>query len=115
MEGLEFAHFLVDTLLEKKGSDILLMDIRDQAIFTDYFLICNGDNRRQLKALAESVTEEAKKKADQQPWGVEGEAEFGWVLVDFGDVVVHLFDPEQRDYYKLEELWNQGHVVLRMQ
>ena len=114
MEGLEFAHFLVDTLLEKKGSDILLMDIRERAIFTDYFVICNGDNKRQLKALADSVTDEAKKQAEVMPWGVEGQAEFGWVLVDFGDVVVHLFDPEQRDYYALEELWD-GHVVVSIE
>ena len=114
MEGLEFAHFLVDTLLEKKGSDILLMDIREHAIFTDYFVICNGDNKRQLKALADSVTDEAKKKAEMMPWGVEGQAEYGWVLVDFGDVVVHLFDPEQRDYYGLEDLWD-GHVVVSIE
>ena len=114
MEGLEFAHFLVDTLLEKKGSDILLMDIREHAIFTDYFVICNGDNKRQLKALADSVTQEAKKQADLFPWGVEGQPEFGWILVDFGDVVVHLFAPEQRSYYDLEELWD-GHVVVSIE
>jgi ribosome-associated protein len=106
---------LVDTILDKKGADIVLLDIRDEALFTDYFLICNGDNDRQLRTLANSITEDAKKKADLQAWGREGEAEGGWLLIDFGNLVVHLFSPEKRRYYKLEELWNSSHVVLRLQ
>ena len=93
----------------------MLMDIHEHAVFTDYFLICSGDNRRQLKTLAESVYQEAKEKAAALAWGVEGDPDTGWVLVDFGDVVVHIFAPEQRAYYDLEELWQDGHVVLRMQ
>ncbi len=115
VEGLELAHFLVDTILDKKGSDILLMDIREQAIFTDYFLLCNGESRRQIQALAESIYDKAKKEADTLAWSVEGDPEAGWVLVDFGDVIVHVFAPEQRLFYNLEELWHAGHVVLRMQ
>lgn len=91
------------------------MDIHEHAIFTDYFLLCNGENRRQLQTLADSVYQEAKEKADTLAWGVEGDAEHGWVLVDFGDVVVHIFAPDRRAYYDLEELWQDGHVVLRMQ
>lgn len=105
----------VDTILNKKGSDIVLLDIRDEALFTDYFLICNGDNDRQLRTLADSISEDAKKKADLLAWGREGEAESGWLLMDFGDLVVHLFSPDKRQYYKLEELWNNAHVVLRLQ
>jgi ribosome-associated protein len=68
-----------------------------------------------LKALAESVAQDAKNDASIPALGIEGEASTGWVLVDFGDLVVHLFAPEQRDYYRLEDIWDQAHVVLHMQ
>ncbi len=115
LEGLELANLLVETVLDKKGSDILLLDIRDQAVFTDFFLLCNGENERQLQALADGIAESAKKEMNTQPWGIEGEAASGWLLVDFGDVVVHLFSAEKRRYYNLDDLWGDGHVVLRMQ
>lgn len=115
LEGLELANHLVEAVLDKKGSDILLLDIRDQAVFTDFFLICNGESERQLQALADGITESAKKDMDTLPWGVEGDANTGWLLVDFGDVVVHLFSEEKRRYYNLDDLWSNGHVVLRMQ
>ncbi|MCA9993530.1 MAG: ribosome silencing factor [Anaerolineales bacterium] len=106
---------MVDSILDKKGSDILLLDLREQAIFTDYFLLCNGDSDRQLQALAEGITETAKKVGDVLPWGVEGDAESGWVLVDYGDIIIHIFSPEKRAYYNLEELWSHARIVLRIQ
>jgi ribosome-associated protein len=115
LEGSELAHLLVESILDKKGESILLLDIRDQAIFTDFFLLANADSSRQLQAMADGLLETAKKKADTLPWGVEGEPESGWMLVDFGDVVVHLFDPEKREYYNLEDLWREARVVVRMQ
>lgn len=115
LEGLELAHLLVDSLLEKKGSDILLLDIREHAAFADYFLLCSGENDRQLKALAENVALDAKKDGQARPMGYEGAAEDGWVLIDFGDLIVHLFSPEKRAYYNLETLWDDAHVVMRMQ
>ena len=115
LEGIELAHVLVDTILEKKGGDIVLLDIRDEALFTDYFLICNGDNDRQLKALADGIADDAKEKANLIAWGKEGAASDGWMLMDYGDLIVHLFSPEKRDYYRLEELWAGAHVVLRLQ
>ncbi len=106
---------LVDTIVDKKGSDILLLDIRAHAVFADYFLICNGENERQLKALADNVALDAKNDAKIIPMGVEGEPSSGWVLVDFGDLVVHLFSPEQREYYRLEDIWDQANVVMNIQ
>lgn len=106
---------LVDTILDKKGSDILLLDIREQAVFADYFLLCSGTNARQLKAMVDSIVTESKSKAGFRSAEIEGEADGGWMLVDFGDVLVHAFAPEQRHYYALEELWSNAHVVLRMQ
>lgn len=104
----------MDSILDKKGGDIILLDIREQAVFANYFLICSGENERQLKALAENVAGDAKHKANISANSIEGEAKYGWVLVDFGDLIVHLFSPEKRDYYDLEDLWREARVVLRV-
>lgn len=115
LQGLELANLLVDALLEKKGSDILLLDVRHQAIFADYFLLCNGDSEPQLRALAASLVGRAKETAAVRPRGTEGEPADGWILIDYGDVVVHLFAPVWRTYYDLESLWHEARVVMRMQ
>lgn len=105
---------LVETLIDKKGSNILLLDIREHAVFSDYFILCNGDNDRQIRALTDAVIEAARKNADLQPRSAEGEAETGWVLVDLGSIIIHLFSRDRRIYYNLEDLWGDAHVVLRM-
>ncbi|MCA9924164.1 MAG: ribosome silencing factor [Anaerolineales bacterium] len=115
LESLELAHLLVDTILDKKGSHITLLDLREQTVFADYFLICTAENDRQLRALAQSVVEDAKQNGKVMANGREGMPETGWVLVDFGDLIVHLFSPSTRAYYNLEELWAEAHVVLHMQ
>ena len=106
---------MVDAVVDKKGSDITLLDIREQATFADYFLICNGENERQLQALADGLIEKAKHATQILADGVEGEPRSGWLLIDFGDLVVHLFSPQKRDYYNLEELWDEAHIILHMQ
>lgn len=106
---------LVDSIVDKKGSDIILLDLREYATFADYFLIGNGENERQLNALAEEIALKAKKLAGSAAFGIEGSPASGWVLVDFGDLVVHLFSPQKRDYYGLEDIWDEAHVVMRMQ
>ncbi|GAP10110.1 iojap-like ribosome-associated protein [Bellilinea caldifistulae] len=90
------------------------MDIQDIATFTDYFILCSGSSERMIESLADAVLENAKKEF-QMIGKKEGYAQGGWVLVDLGDVIVHLFSPEQRDYYRLEELWSQGKILLRLQ
>ncbi len=106
---------MVDTIVDRKGSDITLLDIRDQAFFADYFLICNGENERQLGALVDNIRDKAKQEANLLANGVEGDPHSGWMLVDFGDLIVHIFSPAKRTFYDLENLWNEAHVVLRMQ
>jgi ribosome-associated protein len=106
---------LVDTIVDKKGSDILLLDIREYTTFADYFLIGNGENERQLNTLAEEIALKAKNGAGTNAIGIEGLASSGWVLVDFGDLVVHLFSPQMRNYYGLEDIWAEAHVVMNMQ
>lgn len=106
---------LVDSILDKKGSDITLLDIREQAVFADYFLICCAENDRQLRAIANGITADAKEHAELAAYAVEGQPSSGWVLIDYGDLIIHLFSPEKRAYYDLESLWNEAQVVLQMQ
>jgi ribosome-associated protein len=105
---------MVAALEDKKAEDIVLIDIHDIASFADYFIICSGSSDRMLDALAKAVAEKAHEILDikTQP---EGNPNSGWLLVDIGDVVVHLFSPDQREYYQLEELWERGKVLLRLQ
>jgi ribosome-associated protein len=106
---------VVDIVEEKLGEDILLLDIRELSLFADFFVICNGTSERQLKALVEGVRETVKNELDILPHHIEGEPASGWVLLDFIDVIVHIFTPELRAYYDLEGLWHEGKVLLRMQ
>ncbi len=91
-----------------------MLDLKGLASFTDYFVLCTGTSDRMLDALADSVLETIRKKHHKRG-RVEGEAREGWVVLDFGDVVVHLFSPDQRDYYRLEELWQEGKVLIHVQ
>ena len=108
------AREIVDVLIDKKGEDVLLLDIQDLTIIADYFVICSGTSYRMLNALADSVNEHLRDQFKIKT-KVEGDPQNGWLLVDYGDVVLHIFSPEQRDYYSLEEFWSEGKVVVRMQ
>lgn len=99
---------------DKKGEDIIVLDIRELADFAEYFVICSGTSDRMLQALADEVKERIW-KALQLRGRAEGQPQDGWVLVDFGDVVVHLLSPDRRNYYRLEDLWSNGKVLLRLQ
>ncbi|MBI5352109.1 MAG: ribosome silencing factor [Chloroflexi bacterium] len=105
---------MVNSLEDKKGEDIVLIDLKDIVSFTDYFIICTGTSDRMVDALANATIEDIrvkhKKKGKKQ-----GLSRDGWVIVDYGDVVLHLFSPDQRDFYNLEELWEDGKVLLRLQ
>ena len=104
----------MDSLEEKKGEDIVLMDIREIADFADYFILCSGTSDRMLDALADTAEERARSQFKVHG-RVEGSPGDGWLLIDFGDVILHLFSPERRDYYHLEELWSKGKVLLHLQ
>lgn len=113
--GLELARSIVDVLDEHKGEDILLLDLHGICSFTDYFVLCTGASERTLAALAEEVVRRMKRGRQIVARGKEGEAESGWVLLDFGDVIVHLFSHDLRAYYRLEDVWRTGRVILRVQ
>jgi ribosome-associated protein len=109
------AHTIVDTLEEKKGEDILLLDLIGVSSFTDYFVLSTGGSRRTLQALSEEVMTRVKERYHVNARSVEGDADSGWILIDYGDVILHLFSPKTRGYYRLEDLWRDGKVVLRIQ
>jgi ribosome-associated protein len=91
-----------------------LLDLRGVAIFADFFVICTGTSDRMLNALAQAAVDQAREQHDLRGI-VEGDPRKGWLLADFGDIIVHLFSPDRRDYYRLEELWSQGKVLLHLQ
>lgn len=89
------------------------MDLREVASFTDYFVVCTGTSDRMLDALAKAAMEEARKK-HRTKGRLEGNSRDGWLLLDYGDVIVHLFSPDQREFYDIEELWAEGKTLLRL-
>ena len=112
--SLELAHTIVDVLEEKKGEDILLLDLAGVATFTDLFVICSARSERTLKALSNEVSHVVREQYDRRPLQIEGDPRSGWILLDYGGVILHLFSPALRDYYALEQLWAEGRVVLHM-
>jgi ribosome-associated protein len=108
------AHTIVDAAADKKASDVLLLDVRQVTLIADYFVLCNGQSTRQLRAIADGITESLKERGERF-LRVEGTPESGWVLMDFGAVIAHIFSPELRTYYALEKLWQDAPVVVRMQ
>ena len=90
------------------------MDLQKVASFTDYFVLCTGTSDRMLDALANSVVDKVRETYKVKGRS-EGQSSAGWVVVDFGSVTVHIFAPETRDFYRLEELWNDGKILLQLQ
>lgn len=90
-----------------------MLDLKGIASFTDYFVICTGTSDRMLDALANGAQDDMRKKFKEKA-KKQGNARDGWVIVDYGGVVVHLFSADQRDFYQIEELWNDGKVLLRL-
>jgi ribosome-associated protein len=114
LNPLELAHSIVEALEDTKGENIVLIDLQSIALFTSYFVICTGTSDRMLDALAEHTVEKTK-DALTAKGRIYGQSSSGWVVVDFGSVIVHCFAPETREFYKLEELWKEGKVLLRLQ
>jgi ribosome-associated protein len=96
---------------DKKAADIIVQEVRRLLLITDYFVIATGVNNRQVDAIAEAVEEALRKEAGIKPIGREGLDEQTWVLLDYGDIVVHIFQPELREFYRLESLWSDAPLV----
>lgn len=108
------AREIVDVLEDKKGEDILLMDIRDLTTVAEYFVICSGGSDRTIRALVDAVREALRMK-HRLRGRIEGQPADGWMVLDYGDIVLHVFSPDQRSYYRLEDLWHDGKILLRLQ
>jgi len=113
-EPLALAHRLLDIFEEKQVEDIVLLDMQKVTIITDYFLIGTAASDRQSRAVVEEVAARVKEEEGIPPLGIHGAPESGWIIIDYGDVVVHLFAPEKRTYYDLEGLWSRAPVVVKI-
>ena len=102
---IEHARRIAELAQEKLAADVVILDMRPVCSYTDYFVICTGQSPRQTKAIYDAVREEIKKADGLTPRTVAGEREASWILADYLDVVLHVFTPEAREYYRLEELW----------
>ena len=113
LEPLRLARNLVDIIADKMGSDILLLDISSVSLIADYFIVCSAQSERQIDAITEDIRTTLK-DVGVDMLHLEGTAASGWVLMDYGGVVIHVFSPLQRDRYRLEALWAKARTVVRL-
>ncbi len=114
MEALDLVQSITTILVDKQAEDIVVLDISALTTLADYFIIASGTSTRQLDALQYALTEALKKVEPPVEARVEGIPESGWVLLDLNTIVVHLFAPELRSYYRLEDLWKASRLVTRL-
>ena len=106
--GLQRALLAARTAEDNRGADIVVLDMRELTAVFDYFVLASGTSRRQLHAMSEEIDHALEDRMGDRRLGIEGYEESRWILLDYGDVVIHLFEPEMRAYYALEDLW--GHA-----
>lgn len=114
LEALEIARKAVDTASDKQATDIILLDTKEICGFSDYFVICTSETSRQTRAIADEIQNKLKKEG-VLPLHLEGTSDSGWLLLDYGDVIIHIFASAERDYYQLERLWDKAKTVVRIQ
>ncbi|MDI1322121.1 MAG: ribosome silencing factor [Algoriphagus sp.] len=112
MTAEQLSKVIVKGMEEKKASNIVLMDLRNiKNRFTDFFVICSGNSDTQLDAISDSIEEQVSKAGEAKPWRTEGKSSKQWVLVDYVNVVAHIFLKDQREFYGLEELWGDAKIT----
>ena len=109
MESSQLANKIAELIFNKKGYDVKILNLRKLTTITDYFVICTGDSDTQVKAIADEVDKEMRDEGIK-PWHTEGYQSLNWVLIDFVDVVVHIFKKDTRDFYNLEKLWGDAEI-----
>lgn len=110
MDAREIAKIACEALADKKASDIKVIDIKNISVIADYFVLADGDNQNQLQAM-QSAVDEALYKAGIHAKQVEGNNNSTWILMDYGDIIVHIFSKEDRLFYDLERIWRDGTVI----
>jgi len=110
LQGKELAHHIAQLILDKKGYDVVILDLQGLTSATDYFVICSVDSDVQAKAIIGHVKDDLIYETIK-PWHTEGTSSSNWILMDFVDVVVHVFHPETREFYSLERLWGDAQVT----
>ena len=111
--GLQRALLAAQTAEDNRGTDIVVLDMRELTSMFDYFVVASGTSRRQLHAMSEEIDRVLQEELNDRRLGIEGYQESRWILLDYGDVVIHLFEPETRAYYAIEELWAHAKRVPR--
>ena len=102
---------IIDSIKQHKGKEVVSLDLRKIEIAVcDFFIICHGTSNTHIASIAENVRKEISKQMKEKPWHTEGEANKEWVLMDYFNVVVHIFNKEKRDFYKLENLWADANI-----
>lgn len=101
----QLQHFVVDKADDMKAADIVIIDVREKTSITDFMVLCTGNSRRHVSSIAEHVADEAR-AANLLPLGMEGQKEGDWVVLDLGDVMLHIMQEEHRQIYQLEKLWS---------
>ena len=101
-------------LEERLAADILLLDVGAVTLLADYFVLCTANSDRQISALVGDLSKQLKAQVGR-PFGIEGQTESGWVLLDYGDVVVHVLSKEMREFYALEDLWKGAQTIVHIQ
>lgn len=102
---------IVEGLLEKKAKNIRLLDVRELTTLTDFFVVCHGTSETQIRALANSVMEKVKQSLEESVWKQEGMDSRRWIILDYVNIVVHVFNQEKRDYYGIERMWNDAKIT----
>jgi ribosome-associated protein len=110
VDAITLARLAADAIADKKGQDIVLLEVGDLFVITEVFVIATGNSRPHVQSLVDRV-EELLKEADRNPLRDEGRVEAEWVLLDYGDIMVHVFQPSAREYYDLERLWRDAPVI----
>ena len=106
------SEIIIHGMQEKKGNDIVRLDLRNiHSSVSDYFVVCHAESTTQVRALAQSVEEEVYKALNQEPWHKEGLEHAEWILLDFVDVVVHVFKTDKRHFYGIEDLWGDAEIA----
>ncbi|MDR1477779.1 MAG: ribosome silencing factor [Planctomycetaceae bacterium] len=98
----------VRVVVENRGNDVVVLDVRELTKAFDYFLIVSGTSRRQLNSIGDEIQKKLVKEMGDECLSVSGYKEGRWVVIDYGDIIVHLFEPERREYYAIEELWGKA-------